>query len=90
MLQAQRERIQADLGPLLNRFAAGQLHPLPSRCFSLADAQNAFRFMRSAQHIGKIVIQPERVGAKRELRVIWHMSPVRAAMACRFVVMPAT
>ena len=60
MLQAQPERIQADLRPLLHRFAAGELHPLPSRCFSLADAQSAFRFMRSAQHIGKIVIQPDR------------------------------
>ena len=79
LLQSQPERIQADLGPLMNRFAAGQLQPLPSRCFSLADAQNAFRFMRSARHIGKIVIQPDR--SARETETAGELAPV--ARACR-------
>jgi NADPH:quinone reductase-like Zn-dependent oxidoreductase/NADP-dependent 3-hydroxy acid dehydrogenase YdfG/acyl carrier protein len=79
LLQARRDHIQADLGPLLNRFAAGQLHPLPSRCFSLADAQNAFRFMRSARHIGKIVIQPER--SSRDMETAGDLA--HATRACR-------
>ncbi|MHB8974800.1 MAG: SDR family NAD(P)-dependent oxidoreductase [Pirellulaceae bacterium] len=57
LLQAQPERIQSDLRPLLDRCAAGQLHPLPARSFALADAENAFRYMRTARHIGKILIR---------------------------------
>ena len=58
LLQTQPERIQSDLRPLLDRCAAGQLRPLPSRSYALADAENAFRCMRTARHIGKILLRP--------------------------------
>lgn len=34
----------------------GKLTPLPYRAFALADVAEAFRFMRQAKHIGKIII----------------------------------
>jgi acyl carrier protein len=40
----------------VERFAKGELTPLPRRDFSTQDAVAAFRFMAQARHIGKIVI----------------------------------
>ncbi len=41
---------------LLQRFTNGTLHPLPHRIFPIAEVVDAFRFMRRAKHMGKIVI----------------------------------
>jgi NADPH:quinone reductase-like Zn-dependent oxidoreductase/aryl carrier-like protein len=44
------------LDELMQLFEARKLHPLPHSVYPLADAQNAFRVMWQAQHIGKIVL----------------------------------
>jgi acyl transferase domain-containing protein len=55
--------IQAMLGDLLPRFAAGELHPLPRTTYDVVDVVDAFRFMAQARHIGKIVVrQPDAPG----------------------------
>lgn len=44
---------------LLDEVAAGRLVPLPVTVFPMADAEQAFRFMAQARHIGKIVLSRE-------------------------------
>lgn len=44
---------------LLEEVAAGRLVPLPVTVFPMADAEQAFRFMAQARHIGKIVLSRE-------------------------------
>lgn len=44
---------------LLDEVAAGRLVPLPVTVFTMADAEQAFRFMAQARHIGKIVLSRE-------------------------------
>ena len=38
---------------------AGELRPLPYRAFARAEAEDAFRLMQGAGHIGKIVLTPD-------------------------------
>jgi acyl transferase domain-containing protein/SAM-dependent methyltransferase/acyl carrier protein len=58
LLTAEPARIKASLTPLLSRVSAGELASLPRRSFALEDAEQAFRTMRAAQHVGKILLQP--------------------------------
>jgi malonyl CoA-acyl carrier protein transacylase len=44
---------------LLQVFEDGRLQPLPSTVFPLVEAEEAFRFMAQARHIGKIVLSRE-------------------------------
>jgi acyl transferase domain-containing protein/NAD(P)-dependent dehydrogenase (short-subunit alcohol dehydrogenase family) len=44
---------------LLAEFSAGRLRPLPVSVFRMADAEEAFRFMAQARHVGKIVLSRE-------------------------------
>ncbi len=44
---------------LLRVFEEGRLRPLPSTVFPLVEAEEAFRFMAQAKHIGKIVLSRE-------------------------------
>ena len=46
------------LRSIVNDVEAGHLTPLPLRSFSFAAAEEAFRFMAQAGHIGKIVLRP--------------------------------
>ena len=46
----------AALGNVMDRLAAGELSPLPRSSWPLAEAAPAMAFMRSARHIGKIVL----------------------------------
>src|SRR5436305_15303936 len=39
--------------------AAGRLQPLSSRVFPVSEAENAFRYMAQAKHIGKVVLSME-------------------------------
>ena len=48
----------AALRDVMGRLAAGDLSPLPHRRWPLAEAGSAMAFMRSARHIGKIVLNP--------------------------------
>jgi NADPH:quinone reductase-like Zn-dependent oxidoreductase len=45
------------LGQLMERFASGELQPLPSRVWPLCEAPAAFRWMQQARHIGKNVLR---------------------------------
>ena len=58
--------IQEMLTSLLSQIVAGQLAPLPRRMYRLDDAEQAFRFMAQARHIGKIVLS---VGPGADVRV---------------------
>jgi acyl transferase domain-containing protein/acyl carrier protein len=54
-------QVRSCLAQLLQKVEQGQLKTLPSRIFPLSKAEEAFRFMAQARHIGKIVIaQPVR------------------------------
>ncbi|HEX8171687.1 MAG TPA: type I polyketide synthase [Thermoanaerobaculia bacterium] len=44
---------------LLALFASGALRPLPVTVFSMREAEEAFRYMAQARHIGKIVLSRE-------------------------------
>ena len=46
----------AALRNVMDRIAAGELSPLPHRRWPLAEAASAMAYMRSARHIGKIVL----------------------------------
>ncbi|MBY0277005.1 acyltransferase domain-containing protein, partial [Candidatus Binatia bacterium] len=45
------------LRDVIDRFASGALEPLPVTCFPISRAEEAFRHMAKAQHIGKIVLE---------------------------------
>lgn len=58
-LPLKRPRLAAQIfGEISTMFATGQLRPLPHRLYDYADAEEAFRLMQSAGHIGKIVLAP--------------------------------
>jgi NADPH:quinone reductase-like Zn-dependent oxidoreductase/acyl carrier protein len=54
--EAGPDRIQEMLGELVGLFGRGVLRPLPVRRFDVRRAPEAFRFMREARHVGKIVL----------------------------------
>nr|BBH87623.1 polyketide synthase [Thermosporothrix sp. COM3] len=49
----------------------GQITPLPYRSFALSDAEDAFRYMAQAKHIGKIVLthQPQKARPKHVVSI---------------------
>ena len=57
LVQNQPEAIQAMLEELMALFDQGVLTPLPHQVFPLDRAEDAFRFMAQARHVGKNVIQ---------------------------------
>ncbi len=42
----------------------GELNPLPAKTYSVRQAPDAFRYMAQAQHIGKIVLREDTLGAR--------------------------
>jgi len=54
--EAGPERIREMLAAIVAGFEAGELRPLPMRCFAIQDAEAAFRFMAQARHTGKIAL----------------------------------
>nr|QDA77058.1 polyketide synthase [Jahnella sp. MSr9139] len=44
------------LGEVAQRFEDGSLDPLPVKVFAASEAEQAFRFMSQARHIGKLVV----------------------------------
>jgi acyl transferase domain-containing protein/NADPH:quinone reductase-like Zn-dependent oxidoreductase/acyl carrier protein len=57
LCQQQPDTIQSILQRLVEEFANHNLHPLPSRVFSIKEVVGAFRYMQQGKHTGKIVIQ---------------------------------
>jgi acyl transferase domain-containing protein/acyl carrier protein len=49
-------QIATMLHELMARFAAGELHPLPTVVYGFDNSSDAFRTMAQARHIGKIVL----------------------------------
>ncbi len=60
LFKQQAKRMGPMLERLLERFARGELRPLPLQTFSAADTKTAFRFMQQGKHIGKVVIDFQR------------------------------
>ncbi len=56
LLSEQPEKVRAWLGDVLTRVAAGELRPLPRQLFPLEQAEQAFRVLQQAEHVGKVVL----------------------------------
>lgn len=48
------------LSEIAKALAAGEIRPLAHRCFAFAEITEAFRLMRAARHIGKLILVPDR------------------------------
>jgi NADPH:quinone reductase-like Zn-dependent oxidoreductase/acyl carrier protein len=53
---ARPEAIRDSLARTMQRLKEGTIHPLPYRAFPFAEAQDAFRWLARARHIGKVVL----------------------------------
>ncbi|HEY8545856.1 MAG TPA: type I polyketide synthase, partial [Acidimicrobiales bacterium] len=56
LVEAGPERLGAMLAEVLDRFAAGDLRPLPRTTWDVGRAAEAFRTMAQARHVGKLVL----------------------------------
>ncbi len=56
LYREQRQVLQALLHKLLERFATGELKPLPYQTFAAEAVETAFRTMQQAKHTGKVII----------------------------------
>ncbi len=54
------EIIARVLSDLMEQFRKGILQPLPHAVFAMEEAQDAFRWMAQARHIGKVILAPSR------------------------------
>jgi NADPH:quinone reductase-like Zn-dependent oxidoreductase/acyl carrier protein len=54
--EAGPDRIAQMLSELVRLFALGVLQPLPTTCWDIRRAPEAFRFMGQARHVGKVVL----------------------------------
>jgi len=61
LIEAGPDRIQEMLVELAELFKAGTLRPLPITSWDVRQAQEAFRFMSQAKHVGKLVLTIPRV-----------------------------
>ena len=57
IVDARHPELPAMFDALLDRFARGELHPLPTDAIPFERAEEGFRRMARAQHIGKIVFE---------------------------------
>ncbi|MDR5730316.1 MAG: SDR family NAD(P)-dependent oxidoreductase [Terriglobia bacterium] len=62
--------VRETLTAIFDQFESGTLRPLPQKVFPLEEAQDAFRYMAQARHIGRIVLCPaldhNRAGIRRD------------------------
>ena len=56
LLQMPPERVHRVLSEVMSLFERGELHPIHHRVFPISQGADAFRHMRHAAHIGKIVL----------------------------------
>ncbi|MBW0017712.1 MAG: SDR family NAD(P)-dependent oxidoreductase, partial [Mycobacterium sp.] len=56
LIEAGADRIAQLLGELMGMFDAGALVPLPVKTFDVRCAQQAYRFVSHARHVGKVVL----------------------------------
>jgi acyl transferase domain-containing protein/NADPH:quinone reductase-like Zn-dependent oxidoreductase/nucleoside-diphosphate-sugar epimerase/acyl carrier protein len=50
------DRVREILSELVKVFEAGELRPLPLRCWDIRETSEAYRFMSRARHVGKVVL----------------------------------
>ncbi|MBI4995371.1 MAG: SDR family NAD(P)-dependent oxidoreductase [Rhodocyclales bacterium] len=62
--QAHRGLLRPMFDDLLGALADGSLRALPVKVFALDEAQDAFRYMAQARHVGKIVLRMPAAGAQ--------------------------
>ena len=62
---ADRGLVRPMLDAILAALKDGSLSPLPVTVYGLRQAQDAFRYMAQARHVGKIVLRPEGAGQAR-------------------------
>jgi acyl transferase domain-containing protein/D-arabinose 1-dehydrogenase-like Zn-dependent alcohol dehydrogenase/acyl carrier protein/NADP-dependent 3-hydroxy acid dehydrogenase YdfG len=60
LFEVDPEKIAAMFLAVTEGFAAGHLQPLPVRAFPMSEAEDAFRFMAQAKHVGKLALLPVR------------------------------
>jgi acyl transferase domain-containing protein/NADPH:quinone reductase-like Zn-dependent oxidoreductase/surfactin synthase thioesterase subunit/NAD(P)-dependent dehydrogenase (short-subunit alcohol dehydrogenase family) len=60
LTEAGLDRLAQILAAVGDGFASGHLGPLPVRTFAMTQAEEAFRFMAQARHVGKIVVAAAR------------------------------
>lgn len=61
----QRPALAGELfAAVMARFHDKALHPLPLRSFAISQAENAFRYMAQAKHIGKVVLSMQDADAR--------------------------
>ncbi|MBZ6232803.1 SDR family NAD(P)-dependent oxidoreductase, partial [Streptomyces olivaceus] len=75
------DRIQAMLRELVGLFGAGVLRPLPVRSWDVRRAQDAFRFMSRARHVGKLVLTVPRAPAPSGTVLITGAGALGGALA---------
>jgi acyl transferase domain-containing protein/NADPH:quinone reductase-like Zn-dependent oxidoreductase/acyl carrier protein len=69
MCRDEPAKVGAMLRHLIDRFAAGELHPVPIRELPATDVVTAFRTMQGARHVGKLVVTlPAAPGAAVRMR----------------------
>lgn len=57
LFKKQPEQMGGRLRDLMQRFASGELSPLPTQQYDSNDAVSAFKYMQQGKHIGKIVVR---------------------------------
>ncbi|KAH9378414.1 hypothetical protein HPB48_022386 [Haemaphysalis longicornis] len=73
--------------------ATGTVRPLSSVVFPRTQAEEAFRFMASGKHIGKVVLEVREVGSLDSKPIFWTQNNLRAkhyfrlSVACNSVMM---
>ncbi|GHJ05576.1 SDR family NAD(P)-dependent oxidoreductase [Streptomyces olivaceus] len=75
------DRIQEMLRELVGLFGAGVLRPLPVRSWDVRGAQDAFRFMSRARHVGKLVLTVPRAPAPSGTVLITGAGALGGALA---------
>jgi acyl transferase domain-containing protein/NADPH:quinone reductase-like Zn-dependent oxidoreductase len=56
VMDAGLDRLQELLAEVASAMAAGELSPLPVRCWDVRTLPDALRFMREGRHVGKVVV----------------------------------
>jgi NADPH:quinone reductase-like Zn-dependent oxidoreductase len=67
-IEAASPLVQEMIAGLAAQFQSGELEPLPREIFSLEEAQDAFRYMAQARHIGRVILCPRQAGSAAGIR----------------------
>jgi NADPH:quinone reductase-like Zn-dependent oxidoreductase/acyl carrier protein len=86
LMEAGRERIREMLGELVNLFERGALSLPPIACFDVRRGVEAFRHLKEARHIGKVVLtMPRRLDRKGTVFVTGGTGALGARVARHLV-----